>query len=297
MKELEKVWLPAKVEDAVQFAPYALALRLRTLTETGGLYISGHPSTAHIGTSLQIPPRGAVSEAFSFGEQVQSALKGLVLTEAIVPTPWERMARLSFAQRPEEAPSFLLHIEVMGRYSNVILTGGGGNVLAAGHQVGSKMSSARAVQVGKQYYAPPGPMGIPPDACQSPLEWQEAVSQGDKQVDNGKSATSVARCCVRVFLGVSPALMHDLCSTAGVNPNARLSSLEPSDWGRLYEQWNKWIQRIEESSFECTSTPEGGYSMLGRDRHDGLHESPLHFIREYYASFDNVDEFDRVRCI
>lgn len=291
--DLQKVWMPARVEECVQFAPHALALRLRTLTEIGWLYVSWHPSTAHIGISMSSPQRGSVSEAFTFGEQVHSALKGLVLTEASVPQLWERTAKLGFAQRPGEAPSFLLHVEIMGRYSNVILSEGQGNVLAAGHQVGSKMSSLRSVQTGKQYFAPPSPPGIPPDACSTLFEWQAAVMQG-RQEDKGISGTSLVGCWVRSFLGVSPALARDLCSAANVDPGADPASLDTKQWEQLHDSWQQWLRRVEEGNFTCTSSLTGEYSVLGSyEKQRG--DSPLLFIREYYTSFDVADEFERVR--
>lgn len=53
-----------------------------------------------------------------------------------LPQPWERVAELSFGLRPGEAPSRRLIAEIMGRYSNVILTQEpGGEVLQCAYQV------------------------------------------------------------------------------------------------------------------------------------------------------------------
>lgn len=136
--ELQRNWLPAKVEQAVQVETSMLALRLRTLRGNAWLYLSWHATTAHLGLSEQAPERGAVSEAFQFGEQVNSLTRGLVLSDVCQPHSWERVVQLSLAPRPTEPPVINLMCEVQGRYSNVVVTDGDNKVLTAGHQVGSK---------------------------------------------------------------------------------------------------------------------------------------------------------------
>jgi predicted ribosome quality control (RQC) complex YloA/Tae2 family protein len=141
--ELQRNWLPAKVEQAVQVETSMLALRLRTLRGNAWLYLSWHPNTAHVGLSERGPERGAVSEAFQFGEQVNSLTRGLVLSDVCQPHPWERVVQLSLAPRPAEPPVISLMCEVQGRYSNVVVTDGDKKVLTAGHQVGITLGGFR----------------------------------------------------------------------------------------------------------------------------------------------------------
>lgn len=78
-------WVPAKVEGVVQ-QEHATALRLRTATETGWLWLSYHARTAHVGVG-DGPARGAAAELYTFGSQLQATLRGLVLTRIWMPTP------------------------------------------------------------------------------------------------------------------------------------------------------------------------------------------------------------------
>lgn len=78
-------WVPAKVEGVVQ-QEHATALRLRTATETGWLWLSYHARTAHVGIG-DGPARGAAAELYTFGSQLQATLRGLVLTRIWMPTP------------------------------------------------------------------------------------------------------------------------------------------------------------------------------------------------------------------
>ncbi len=125
-----------QVEQALQVDVETVVLKLRTFSSTAWLQLSWHSITGHIAT-LEAPPErsGAAAEAYAFGAQLQSALRGLVLSGVEMPQAWERVLRLDFATRPAEAPLQQLHCEVMGRYSNVVLTDGAGIVSTAGYQV------------------------------------------------------------------------------------------------------------------------------------------------------------------
>lgn len=291
ISELQRLWVPARVEEAVQIRESMLALRLRTLNDSGWLYLSWHPAMAHIGLSLAKPQRGDVAEAFSFGEQAHNILKGLVLTQAVVPQLWERTAQLSFATRPGEEPAVTLHIEVMGRYSNAILSKAGGSVLAAGHQVGSKMSSARVVQVGRPYALPPAPPGIPPDACTSFADWQSSVLAA-ASTGNGASPATVSSCCIKGFLGVGPTLMRTLCVAAGIDPGAEAGSLSPADWEHLHAEWRAWLQYIGSGEFDAAPACTKYLTFGSRQRRQG--QAMLEYVRDYYANFESEEEFGRV---
>lgn len=49
------------------------------------------------------------------GEQVEATIKQLVLLDAVVPQPWERVVQLSFGVRPATPPTHHVFLEVMGR--------------------------------------------------------------------------------------------------------------------------------------------------------------------------------------
>ena len=132
--ELSARWVPAKVEQAVQVDAQAAALRLRTLEGSTWLHISWAGTASYLSVG-DAPERGAVAEAFAFGEQLNDGLRGLVLTDVSMPAAWERVVRLELAARPGDPPSRLLFHEVQGRYSNLLLCSGEGRVVAAAHQV------------------------------------------------------------------------------------------------------------------------------------------------------------------
>lgn len=49
------------------------------------------------------------------GEQIEATIRQLVLLDAVVPQPWERVVQLSFGARPATAATHHIYLEVMGR--------------------------------------------------------------------------------------------------------------------------------------------------------------------------------------
>jgi predicted ribosome quality control (RQC) complex YloA/Tae2 family protein len=269
----------------VQPDAYTLSLRLRTPLQQGWLHLSWHPTAARLAVGAP-PARGAASEAFSFADAATQQLKGLVLVAARVPQPWERVARLEFGVRPGDAPSRLAYCEVMAKYSNVILTDGGGSVVAAAYQVGGRMSSLRQVQQGRAYALPPVTSGVAPGAGEGLAAWRDNVARAaelaaagpapslraaDAADGDGVSTSSsggrgtrrqaaaaaaagptVLGGCVRAYQGVSPALIEELCAAAGVPPAARPDALSDAQWKALHGAWLAWLERVESGNFAAS---------------------------------------------
>lgn len=159
----------------------SVSLLLRAFDRQGWLHLAWHPVSARV--SMGDPPDGSRSAVFTFGGQLQAQLRGLVLTGVSLPQAWERAAQLDFGQRPGEPPSLRLVVEVMGRYSNVVLASGdAGRILLCAYQVGGRQSRLRQLQVGGQYQPPPPAMGLPPSASETLEEWRDNVTGGALQV-------------------------------------------------------------------------------------------------------------------
>lgn len=62
-----------------------MLLKLRTLDSSAWLQLSWHPITGHIAVVDAPPERGSAAEAFSFGAQLHSSLRGLVLSGVELP--------------------------------------------------------------------------------------------------------------------------------------------------------------------------------------------------------------------
>ncbi|MEL6247734.1 MAG: NFACT family protein, partial [Cyanobacteria bacterium J06627_15] len=248
--ELRSHYLPARCEQVVQRDRYTLCMALRTLNQRGWLTLSWHPQAArlHIGSS---PPKGP--ETFTFSQQLKHQLNGLVLTQLNFISPWERAINLQFAARPGEAAQYHLYVEVMGKYSNVLLTHADQTVITAAHQVSEQQSSLRPISTGDRYVHPPALSGPVPNPQESYSDWKDRLS-----LIPGK----LRKMMIQTYSGLSSALLRQLISAAQLDPEQNTDSLSETDWKRLFEQWQLWLTRLEHEDFEpgwCKT----GYTVLG----------------------------------
>ena len=59
-----------------------------------------------------------------------------------------------------------------------------------------------------------------------------------------RGSASVSTGCVRAYQGVSPSLVADLSSIAGVSPGDPPAALSDGQWGALHGAWLSWLERV-----------------------------------------------------
>ena len=264
--ESAAIAVPTKVEVAVQADAYTLVLGLRGLAGKTAIHVSWHPDAARVALGPP-PPRVHKIENLSFGEQATSVLRDLILTEATVPTKWERVAVFSFADRPGADPKFKLHVETQGRNSNAILTecgakadrGGnsdGDKIVACAYQVGDKQTSVRPLSPGFAYQAPPlAPGEAPSEECNidafRELVTNAAASSGKTKKKKARdteetpeSNPPVSNGIVRGFRGVSPALARSLLDDAGLDVNCGVHDVNDKAWVAIHAEFVAWSQHM-----------------------------------------------------
>ena len=277
--QLRQVWIPARTEQVYQRDRYTIAIALRTLNKRGWLTLSWHPQGARMCLS-DPPPR--TPDTFTFSDQLRHQLGGLALTALAAIAPWERVVDFQFAPRPGEAPLWHLYAEIMGKYSNLVLTDANGQIVTAAHQVSAAQSSLRTVQTGQPYELPPPLTGTLPSLQESQQRWQERVSL---------VPGAISRQMLKAYRGLSPTLARSLAEAAQLDPQA--TELSKSDWQRLFESWQEWLQALETDQFTPGWT-NSGYTVMGwgitkpaADVHSLLHR--------YYTDQLNGQAFQQLR--
>ena len=246
--QLRQDWIPARTEQVYQRDRYTIAIALRTLNKRGWLTLSWHPQGARMCLS-DPPPR--TPDTFTFSDQLRHQLGGLALTALAAIAPWERVVDFQFAPRPGEAPLWHLYAEIMGKYSNLVLTDANGQIVTAAHQVSAAQSSLRTVQTGQPYELPPPLTGTLPSLQESQQRWQERVSL---------VPGAISRQMLKAYRGLSPTLARSLAEAAQLDPQA--TELSKSDWQRLFESWQEWLQALETDQFTPGWT-NSGYTVMG----------------------------------
>lgn len=243
-------WLPSRLEKVYQRDRYTIAIALRTLKIRGWLEVSWHPQAAriHIGSP---PPRSP--DTFTFSQQLVHQLGGLALVSIETVAPWERAVDLQFAPRPGEPALYHLYVEIMGKYSNVILTDANNIIITAGRQISEKKSSVRPILTGEVYEQPPKLTTAIPSLDESQQDWYERVSL---------IPGAIKRQLPKNYRGVSPALVQSMLKAANLSTESTTDKLTSKEWSLLFKQWHEWLKALQQEKFQPGWT-ETGYTVLG----------------------------------
>jgi predicted ribosome quality control (RQC) complex YloA/Tae2 family protein len=279
--ELRNSWLPARIEQVYQRDRYTINLALRNLKTRKWLTICWHPQAARICLGSP-PPR--LPDTFTFSDQLRHQLNGLALIGIVNLAPWERVIDLQFAQRPGEEPLWHLYVEIMGKYSNVILVDATGQVVTAAHQVNANQSSLRQIQTGQPYQVPPPLTGTLPKLEESQESWQARVS-----LIPGK----LQRQLINSYRGLSPKIAQEIIQAAGLPPEQSTSDLQSSDWQQLFKFWQAWLKLIATSKFQPGWLKEG-YTVLGWHKLEAV-DNIHHLLEQYYTQELEKQEFNQIK--
>jgi predicted ribosome quality control (RQC) complex YloA/Tae2 family protein len=279
--ELCRDWLPARLEQVYQCDRTSLALALRTLKKRGWLTICWHPQAARICIG-DAPPK--VPDTFTFSDQLRHQLNGLALINIQAIAPWERVLDLQFGQRPGESPLWHLYVEIMGKYSNVILTDANNQIVTAAHQVNANQSSVRQIQTGQLYELPPPLLGTLPKLEESCARWQERVSLIPDKLQ---------RQLLNSYRGLSPGIARELIEAAELDPQQSTDRLSGSDWEKLGQFWQFWLKILETGDFKPGWT-KNGYTVLGLSDYQAV-DSVQDLLNRYYINQLNQEQFQQLR--
>lgn len=251
--ELRSQWLPARIEQVIQRDRFTVCIALRTLNNRGWLTLSWHPQAARICMGSP-PPKGA--DTFTFSQQLRHQLNGLALIAIEPIADWERVIDLQIGQRPQAPIDWHVYVEIMGKYSNVILTNAENRIVTAAHQVSAQQSSVRPIQTGDMYQPPPHLTDPIPSLSESFEHWQRQVAL---------VPGPLKRNLLKNYRGLSSALVLSMLSTVNLTPDLSTERLQEADWKRLFQTWQDWLSALDQQSFMpgwCQSEPLS-YTVLG----------------------------------
>ena len=278
--ELNRDWIPSRLEQVYQRDRFTISLALRTLKAKPWLTICWHPEAARINIG-DPPPR--IKDTFTFSDQLRHQLKGLALTEIKAIAPWERVIDLQFAQRPGEDPLWHLYVEIMGKYSNVILTDAQQQIITPAKQISSAQSSVRPIQTGQRYEVPPALTGTTPKLAESYERWQERVSLVPGQLK---------RQLLKSYRGLSPRVAEEIAIAAGLSPQQKTDTLQPDNWRELFGYWQKWLITLEQQQFD-PGWLTNGYTVLGWNKTESVDRVQT-LLNLYYTSEVNRQQFKQL---
>jgi predicted ribosome quality control (RQC) complex YloA/Tae2 family protein len=211
-------------------------------------------------------------------------LGGLALVDFVAIAPWERVLDLQFARRPGDPILWHLYVEIMGKYSNVILANQDQLIVTAAHQVSANQSRLRPIQTGQPYVPPPGLTEAIPSLSEPQAQWQDRISLIPGAM--GKNLRQTYR-------GVSTNLATHLLTQAGLASDTPSDSLTSADWQRLFQVWQDWLERLRTEQFQAEWLPNGGYTVLGGQQSGSSTDVPT-LLRDYYRQVLEQQAFSQL---
>lgn len=276
---LNQNYIPARLEQVYQIDRHTLSLCLRSLHQKAWLTISWHPQAARICIGNP-PPRG--KDTFTFSEQLRHLINGYALIGINIVTDWERVVDFQFAKRPKETPLYHLYIEIMGKYSNVILTNEQNQIITVAKQVTADKSSLRTVETSQIYQLPPPLTGEIPKIEESLEKWRDKVALIPGKIDKQ---------LIKTYRGVSPIIAQDLLLKSGILADKSNQELTQDEWSNLYNNWQLWLQIIATKNFYVTKTNKGYSLLLGEKNSQNLHK----LLDNYYNQKLYQENFNQLK--
>jgi predicted ribosome quality control (RQC) complex YloA/Tae2 family protein len=283
-EELRSHWLPARVEQLRQEDSFSVQILLRTLDQSAWLVCSHHPQSARI-HMRQFRDRGPTQKPpnpQAFISQLQDCLQGKVLVQIEQPA-WERVLILHFASRPDQPATHRLYVEIMGKYSNLVLTDAEAQntILNCAHVVTDTQSRLRPMGPGDRY-SPPPPLTSPEPSLAIPFTaWQARVSLLPKSLDQS---------LIQSYRGISKSLTHQMLTQAQISVTAKTQDLSEAQWQSLFCSWTNWLTTMQSGLFKpCLSAT--GYSVLGWGCASTPEQTASAVLDQYYSQTIHAQAF------
>ncbi|MBQ3789663.1 MAG: NFACT family protein [Lachnospiraceae bacterium] len=178
-------------------------------------------------------------EAPAFCMLLRKHLQGGRILSVIQPD-FERILRFAVEGTDEmgDRRVHTLIIELMGKYSNIILINEENIVVDSIRRVSSSMSSVREVLPGRPYFVPSQDKVIPVD-----------VERIDLQSTIRGKGLPLFKAIYTSYRGLSPIIAQELCHRAGIDADKSAIALSDPEFDRLYEEFHALGSMIRERSF------------------------------------------------
>lgn len=221
--KIQKVLMPTKEEIVLLvYSAAAGTMRLVISADAGdcGIYLSTHP-------------KENPKSAHAFCMFLRKNLIGAVIS-SVEQTGLDRVVTLTLSTRDELMRPRELHLiaEIMGKYSNVILTEAEGRILDSIKRVPLDVSRERQILPGLPYEAPPQHKWNP--ATSSAVSLSEVL----RPLEPGR----MDRIMPRVLDGVSVQTAHEVLKRAGYAETADSAQLTSRDFSRIAEELKTFIR-------------------------------------------------------
>lgn len=262
-RELEESLIGGRVDKIYQPGRDELVFSFRTRESVYKLLLSARPNTARVHfteITLENPKQPPMLCMLLRKKLLSAKLTG------IRQKGLERAVLLDFDSVNElgDHVTLTVAVEIMGKYSNIILVGEDGKIIDALKRVDAEMSSERLIFPGLLYRDPPPQEKL----CILETEPEEIL----ERIDRLPKAMPLSKALMSVLQGISPIVGRELEQVAG--RGRELVSTEMS----LYDR-NRLLRALESLKETASSASGSPYTVLN------LQKKPIDF------SFQEITQY------
>ena len=234
-KRVDKIYMPDK---------HTVILHIRF---TGGyrkLLISidpGSPRVCFAETTAENP-----SMPPSFCMLLRKYLAGSRI-EKVTNPGYERIIEITVSNNDElrDRKLYTLTIELMGRFSNLVLINETGKILDSAVHVDFSVSRVREVMPARVYIYPPAQDKLPPDKA------LEMARHGDLPIMESELSRPIEKALVGSIQGLSPVLAAYISDCADLDDRKTLSMLTDNEKTRLNESVKSFLESVTEGTYSA----------------------------------------------
>jgi len=242
-KELNERLVGGRIDKIYQPDRYDIVLSVRQESQNFRVLMSANPSgpRIHISTSTRENP----AIAPSFCMLLRKHLAGARITDISSPA-FERIIEISIATTDElgDKKEKRLIIEMMGRYSNIILVNAENRIFDSLLHVDSQMSRVREVMPARPYVYPPVQGKL------TPVEALNKLRLNELPLIEEAANRPLEKALQESLLGFSPLLSREICYLASVDARKGIRQLLPDEKVAVCRAARDLLTRITQSQIQ-----------------------------------------------
>lgn len=278
---IDKIFMPDR---------HSVVLHIRTSEGVRKLLICADPSLPRITITDDVKDNPALPPSFCM--LLRKYISGARITSVTDPG-YERVIEIRCTKTDElqDVKDYRLIVELMGRFSNIILVNSSGKILDSSIHVDFEVSKLREVMPARVYSYPP---------AQNKLTAEEAlgmIRSGELPVIEDEISRPIGKALINSIKGISPVLSRQLCLQSDADERQTISLLSADAKNRLLKRLESFLTEISQRTYtpfvyfdECNVPAEFAPMELSGYSSSKKMDSISDAISLYYdAKFSEMD--------
>lgn len=225
---IDKIFMPDR---------HSVVLHIRTAQCVKKLLICADPSLPRVMLTEDVRDNPALPPSFCM--LLRKYLAGSRITSVTDPG-YERVIEFNCTNTDElrDVKDYRLIVELMGRFSNIILVNGTGKILDSSVHVDFEVSNLREVMPARVYSYPPAQDKLSADDA------LEMLRSGSSPIIEAERSRPIGKALINSIKGLSPILARQICLQSDVDERQTLQLLDDKAKSRLNARLESFLNEI-----------------------------------------------------